>query len=51
MCGVVDVCFVDAKEAENEENPGGKRVSEGIDCGIKDKTNRIFWDSILMLFV
>ena len=36
MCGVVDVCLVDAKEAENEENPGGKRVSEGIDCGIKE---------------
>ena len=36
MCGVVDVCFVDAKEAENEENPSGKGVSEGVDCGIKE---------------
>lgn len=36
MRGFVDVRFVDAKEAENEKSPDGERVSEGIDCGIKE---------------
>ena len=36
MCGVVDVCLVDAEETKSETHSNGEKVSEGIDCGIKE---------------
>lgn len=36
MRGFVDIRFVDAEETENEKSPDGERISEGIDCGIKE---------------